>query len=45
MLTTSLNPADKEKSEKIPEINGFETKPLTPEKLIIILERYFQTEK
>jgi CheY-like chemotaxis protein len=41
MLTTLLNPADKKRSEKIPGINGFETKPLTREKLIKILERHF----
>jgi CheY-like chemotaxis protein len=41
MLTTSLNPADKKKSEKIPEISSFETKPLTHEKLIKILELHF----
>ncbi len=41
MLTTSLNPADSEKAHQIPEINGFETKPLTKEKLSNILERYF----
>jgi CheY-like chemotaxis protein len=44
MLTTSLNPADRKRSEKISEINGFEIKPLTPEKLTKIVERYFNTE-
>jgi CheY-like chemotaxis protein len=41
MLTTSLNPADKKKSEKIPEINDFETKPLTTGKLKKIFDKYF----
>lgn len=43
MLTTSLNPADRKKAEKIPEINGFETKPLTVEMLKRIYEKFFQT--
>ena len=41
MLTTSMNPLDKEKAEKIPEISGFESKPMTAEMLNDILERYF----
>jgi len=45
MLTTSLHPEDKKKSEKIPEINGFETKPLTHEKLINILKLHFLHNK
>lgn len=42
MLTTSLNPSDLERSKKIKEINGFETKPLTEEKLEKILATYFE---
>ena len=41
MLTTSVNPEDKEHAEKIKEVNGFETKPLTAEKLNGILAQYF----
>jgi CheY-like chemotaxis protein len=41
MLTTSLFPEDKLRAEKIPEISGFENKPLTEEKLTAVLEKYF----
>jgi CheY-like chemotaxis protein len=41
MLTTSLNPADQKKAEQIPEISGFETKPLTTEMLKKIFDRFF----
>jgi len=41
MLTTSLNPDDRAKASKIPDVSGFETKPLTPEKLEAILKKYF----
>ena len=41
MLTTSLFPEDKLRAEKIPEISGFENKPLTEEKLTGVLEKYF----
>ncbi len=41
MLTTSLNPDDKLKANDLPEISGFESKPLTREKLDAILHRYF----
>ena len=41
MLTTSLNPDDRAKASNIPDVSGFETKPLTPEKLQSILEKYF----
>ena len=41
MLTTSLNPADKERAGKIYKIDGFETKPLTGEMLNRILDRFF----
>ena len=41
MLTTSLNPADKLKAENMPEISGFENKPLTPEIIDRVLKQYF----
>lgn len=41
MLTTSLFPEDKLKSKEIPEIAGFENKPLTAEKVANVLEKYF----
>jgi len=41
MLTTSLNPDDREKASKIKEISGFETKPLTPELIDSVLLKYF----
>lgn len=41
MLTTSLNPTDRKKAFSIPEVNGFETKPLSPETLNEIVERHF----
>ena len=41
MLTTSLNPDDRAKASKISDVSGFETKPLTPEKLEAILKKYF----
>jgi CheY-like chemotaxis protein len=41
MLTTSLFQEDMLKAQAIPEISGFENKPLTPEKLEKILNRHF----
>lgn len=41
MLTTSLNPDDRAKASSMPDVSGFETKPLTPEKLQSVLEKYF----
>ena len=41
MLTTSLNPDDREKAGAIHEISGFYTKPLTLEMLEAILEKHF----
>lgn len=41
MLTTSLNPDDCAKAGSIPDVSGFEIKPLTPEKLQSILKKYF----
>lgn len=44
MLTTSLNPDDRAKANSIPDVSGFETKPLTQEKLQAILEKYFPNQ-
>jgi CheY-like chemotaxis protein len=41
MLTTSLNPDDKQRAKENPAISTFETKPLTSEKLEKILREYF----
>lgn len=41
MLSTSHNPDDIQRAESIEEINEYQTKPLTNEKLIEIIERYF----
>ena len=41
MLTTSLNPDDEQRALSIPEINGFENKPLKADRLKEILENYF----
>lgn len=41
MLTTSLNPADRQKADEISEVKGFENKPLTKEALHAILEKHF----
>lgn len=41
MLTTSLFPDDKRRAETIPEISGFENKPLTPETIERIVKKFF----
>lgn len=41
MLTTSLNPADREHAKHIAAINGFETKPLTEEIINKIINNHF----
>ncbi len=41
MLTTSLNPKDKETAESIPTINGFSNKPLTVESLTEMVKEHF----
>jgi len=41
MLTTSLFPEDKVRAEAMPEIAGFENKPLTPEIIKKVMNRYF----
>jgi len=41
MLTTSINPSDKERAEQFPDIIGFSSKPLTEEMISEILENHF----
>lgn len=41
MLTTSLNPDDELKTRTIPEIAGFENKPLKQDRLESLLRKYF----
>ena len=41
MLTTSINPDDKIKALKMPEISSFEHKPLTAEMVQSVFERFF----
>jgi len=41
MLTTSLNPDDEKKTRHIPEIAGFENKPLKEPQLRRLLKKYF----
>ena len=41
MLTTSLNPDDHLRAREIPEVSGFEHKPLKAHRLKEILESYF----
>jgi CheY-like chemotaxis protein len=41
MLTTSLNPDDEQSAQQNIEIAGFENKPLQPEVIKKILDRFF----
>ena len=41
MLTTSLNPDDEAKAKAIPEVSGFENKPLRIDRLRELLKNYF----
>jgi CheY-like chemotaxis protein len=41
MLTTSENPEDKKRAALYSEITGFNSKPLTKEMLVAILEKHF----
>ena len=43
MLTTSLNPDDEAKARAIPEVSGFENKPLRIDRLRELLRNYFPT--
>jgi CheY-like chemotaxis protein len=44
MLTTSLNPDDELRTRTIPEVSGFENKPLGQEQLDQLLTKYFDNE-
>ena len=44
MLTTSLNPEDKIKAESMPEISGFENKPISIEMINRVVKTYFKKE-
>jgi CheY-like chemotaxis protein len=41
MLTTSLNPDDELRTRAIPEVSGFENKPLSQQRVRQLLEKYF----
>lgn len=41
MLTTSLNPDDEKRTLAIPEVAGFEHKPLGQDQLHVLLKKYF----
>ena len=41
MLTTSLFPEDRSRAETMPEISGFENKPITEEKVKAVVAKYF----
>jgi CheY-like chemotaxis protein len=41
MLSTSVNPADREKAISIEEVRGFKSKPLSREMLDEVLDRFF----
>jgi CheY-like chemotaxis protein len=43
MLTTSINPDDKLKAEKMPLVAGFENKPLTSEIIKNVMNKYFKS--
>lgn len=42
MLTTSLNPDDELRTKAIPEVSGFENKPLDQQRLMALLDKYFR---
>lgn len=44
MLTTSLNPEDKIRAEAMPEISGFENKPISVEMIDRVVKAYFEKE-
>ena len=44
MLSTTLNPDDKLLAEELPAVSGFESKPLTREKLDRIVSFYFNNK-
>ncbi|TLP80124.1 two-component system response regulator [Maribacter sp. ACAM166] len=43
ILSSSINPEDKTRAEKIKEVSGFVNKPLTPEKFNILLKEHFNS--
>ena len=43
MLTTSLNPDDELRTRAIPEVSGFENKPLSQQRLDLLLQKYFRS--
>lgn len=43
MLTTSLFKEDKERAASVPEVSGFENKPLTKEKLESVMDVFFKS--
>jgi len=45
MLTTSLFPEDKSRAEGMPEISGFENKPITEEKVKGVVAKYFLNDR
>jgi CheY-like chemotaxis protein len=44
MLTTSLNPDDELRTRAIPEVSGFENKPLSQQRVEQLLEKYFNKD-
>lgn len=45
MLTTSLNPDDEKRTHAIPEVSGFENKPLNQTRLQLLLKKYFGNDE
>ena len=41
MMTTSLNPVDRWRAQGVPDVNGFQSKPLTQAMLQDIVDRHF----
>jgi CheY-like chemotaxis protein len=44
MLTTSLNPDDEIRTREIPEVTGFENKPLSQPRVDRLLKKYFRNQ-
>ncbi|HXB93859.1 MAG TPA: response regulator [Puia sp.] len=44
MLTTSLNPDDEVRTREMPEVAGFENKPLSHPRLDRLLKKYFRNQ-
>ncbi|AOW11216.1 response regulator [Flavobacterium gilvum] len=45
MLSSSLNPDDKERASSLPAISSFQNKPLTTERLTSIIDTFFSEQK